>query len=423
MKDQFVIYGNRSQILMKKVMDIIAEPARQTPVMEEVEVLVAGGGPTGIAAALAAAREGARTLLVERYGYLGGMITGAHVVAILGAGDGKVPKARGVTLEIRQRLEKFAAVTPLNCGDYRVDAELFKWQVVEMLLESGVNLLFHTLVCEPILEAGAVAGAVTESKTGRQAIRAKVIIDATADADLAFRSGCACDNETHEVTLGIVIQGIDRDKVDAFANQSPDEYQAIVEQATRRNGGVMLGQSRLLKDIDISNAADLTRAEIQLRQECFNALMYLREHLPGYENARIALTRPQIGVRQGRRIRGEYILTDNDLKTSRHFDDGIARLGVYFPTWGPNYAIEGLDYDVPYRCLVPATIDGLLVAGRCISCDYTTCNSLRLIVPCFATGQAAGCAAAIAAKNACTPRQISSQKLRTALLEQDVYLG
>ena len=402
----------------------IEEPARQIPVIETVDVLVAGSGPAGIAAALAAAREGARTTLVERYGYLGGMITGAYVVAIIGCGDGRAPVVRGVTEEIRRRLEKLDAVKPINkSGDYRVDAETFKWQAVEMLTEAGVNIRLHTLACAPIIEADRVAGIFVESKSGRQAIRATVTVDATADADLTYRAGCACDDEPHEVTLGIRIAGVDRERVDAFAKESPERYQAVIDEAMRRNGGVMPGRGRLLKGINVADTEDLTRAEILFRKECFDALMYLKENLPGYEAARVTETFPQIGVRQGRRIRGEYILQNDDLKSSRKFENGIGRMGVYFPEWGPNYAIEGLDYDVPYGCLVPEKTDGLLVGGRCVSSDYTACNTMRLIVPCFVTGQAAGCAAAIAVQDACAPRHISVGKLRRSLLNQDVHLG
>lgn len=405
-------------------LDVVQEPARQTPVAEEVDVLVAGGGPAGIAAALAAAREGARTLLVERYGYLGGMITGAYVVAILGCGDGYAPKARGITLEIRERLEPLGAVVPLGqSGDYRVDAEVLKWQALEMLLEAGVTVRLHTLACEPLLEGGRVAGVLAESKSGRQAMRARVVVDATADADLAFRGGCACDNETHEVTLGLVIEGVDRERVEAFRRESPAEYEAIHVEAAQMNGGVLPGHTRLLKGIDVADAEALTRAEVQLRREGFVALMHLRERMPGYEQARVALTWPQLGVRLSRRVHGEYVLTDGDLRASRHFEDGIARLGVYFPDWGPTYAIKGLDYDLPYRCLVPATVDGLLLAGRCVSSDVVAGNTLRLLVPCLATGQAAGAAAAIAAREGCAPRAISIGTLRQALLAQDVYLG
>ncbi|MCX7014835.1 MAG: FAD-dependent oxidoreductase, partial [Candidatus Sumerlaeota bacterium] len=155
-------------------MDFVEEPARRTPVIANVDVLVAGGGPGGIAAALAAAREGARTLLVERYGYLGGMITGAHVVAVLGCGDGNGPKIQGIPQEIRERFECLGAMTPIRDDDYRVDAEVFKWQAVEMLSEAGAKVLLHSLACAPILENGQVAGAIFENKSGRQAVRARV---------------------------------------------------------------------------------------------------------------------------------------------------------------------------------------------------------------------------------------------------------
>ncbi|MFN2131714.1 MAG: FAD-dependent oxidoreductase [Anaerolineae bacterium] len=405
-------------------MNDITEPARRTPVAGEVDVLVAGGGPAGIAAALAAARQGARTLLVERYGYLGGMITGAYVVAILGVGDGHVPVAHGIVDEIRERMGALGAAQPIRgCGDYRVDAELFKWQTLEMLLEAGVRVRLHTLACDPIVEGGAVTGVITESKSGREAFRGAVTIDTSADADLAFRAGCACENETHEVTLGFAIEGVDRDRVEAFRRESPAEYEAIAVEAAEMNGGKLPGGSRLLQGIDVTDAEDLTRAEIQLRREGYRAFLYLREHMPGYEEARVRLTWPQLGVRLSRRIRGVYYLVDEDLRASRHFADGIARLGVYFPDWGPNYAIEGLAYDLPYRALVPETIDGLLVAGRCISCDAIAGNTMRLIVPCLVSGQAAGVAAALAAQEGIAPRDVPVDALRSALRAQGAWLG
>lgn len=402
--------------------EMIEEPARRRPVVGSVDVLVAGGGPAGFAAALSAARAGARVLLVERYGYLGGMMTGARVVWVVGAGNGNAPKARGVTLELQQRLGNLSAATALNkCGDYRIDPEVFKWQAVEMLSEAGAEVLVHTLVCDPILENGRVAGVFTESKNGRRAIRAEVTIDATADADVAFRAGCACDDQTHDVTLGILVNGIDRENVSAFEEAHPDEYRSVIAEAKRRNGGSLPEEGRCSKGINVSDAESLTRAEIQLRRECFDALAYLRANIPGYEEARVAETYPQIGVRMGRRVRGEYVVTDDDLRASRHFEDGIARLGAYLGGY-ELYGVAGLDYDIPFRCLVPEERDGLLVVGRCISCEYLACNSLRLLVPCLATGQAAGVAAAIAVRDRVEPRHASIKKLRTALLRQDVHL-
>lgn len=399
------------------------EPERRTPVARTVDVLVAGGGPAGIAAGIAAAREGARTLLVERYGYLGGMITGSQVIWVVGAGDGVSPKVRGITLEIRERLEALGAIRNHNrCGDYTVDAEVFKWQAAEMLEEAGAQLLLHTLVCDPIMTDGSVGGVFTESKTGRRAIRAAVVIDCTADADLAFRAGCECDNDGHDVTLMVVIDGVDRERVAAFEKEDPGRFREVAAQARALNGGAMLNQIRYLKGVDITDAEALTRAEIQLRRDYFGALHYLRGHMPGWENARIRDTLPQLGVRQSRRVRGEHTVTDDDLRSSRHFEDSIARAGAHLLGY-ELYDSSGLDYDIPFRCLVPKGVDGLLVAGRCVSSDYLACNSLRLIVLCLATGQAAGVAAALAARHGTAPRRVAIGELTGSLARQGVYLG
>ncbi|HOL66932.1 MAG TPA: FAD-dependent oxidoreductase, partial [bacterium] len=269
----------------------VLEPGRKIPVREKVDVLVAGGGPAGIAAAISAARLGVRTMLVERYGYLGGMITGSHVVWVLGVGDGYHPKARGIIQEIRQRLEPLEAVTPGNeCGDYAVDAEVFKWQAAEMIEESGGQILLHTLACQPILQGNRVCGLYTESKSGRQAILASVVVDCTADADIAYRGGCPCDNQTHDVTLRIVLEGVDERKVKSFAAEEPRRYQEIIEKATSLNGGVLPNQTRYLKNIDVTDATSLSRTEIQVRKECFTALYFLRKNLPGWEKVRVRET-------------------------------------------------------------------------------------------------------------------------------------
>jgi len=402
--------------------DIEIEPQQRIPIARTVDVLVAGGGPAGIAAGIAAAREGAKTLVIERYGYLGGMITGAHVIWVLGMGDGVRPKAGGIALDVRTRLETLGAIRgPNRCGDYAVDPEVFKWQAVEMLEELGAEVLLHTLVCDPITEGACVRGFFTESKSGRRAIRAKVVIDCTADADVAFRAGCKCDSDTHDVTLGVIVDGIDRAKVAAFKKKSPGRFRAIVAETSKLNGGVMPNSVRCLKGVDVTDAEAISKAETQMRCGYFHSLHYLRTHMPGWENARIKETLPQFGVRQSRRIRGKYTLTDDDLRSSRHFEDSIARLGSYLLGY-KLYDPPSLDYDIPFRCLVPKDVDGLLVAGRCISSDYLADNSLRLIVPCFATGQAAGVAAALAVRQSIQPRHIAVAAVRKSLIQQGVYL-
>jgi hypothetical protein len=269
---------------------------------------------------------------------------------------------------------------------------------------------------------GSVRGVFTESKTGRRAIRAAVVIDCTADADVAFRAGCECDNDEHDVTLMVVVEGVDRERVAAFEKEDPRRFHEVAAQARALNGGAMLDQIRYLKGVDVTDAEALTRAETQLRRDYFRALDYLRGHMPGWENARIRDTLPQLGVRQSRRVRGEYAVTDDDLRASRHFADSIARAGAHLLGYEA-YDCSGLDYDIPFRCLVPKAVDGLLVAGRCVSCDYLACNSLRLIVLCLATGQAAGAAAALAARHGTAPRRVAIGELRESLARQGVYLG
>ena len=403
----------------------VYEAGGPRPVLAEVDVLVAGSGPAGFAAALAAARAGARVMLVERYGYLGGMMTGAHVVAVLGMGDGSHTgaKAGGILTDLRERLQPLGGITRTNAdGDYWLDPELFKWLSVEMLQEAGARVLTHAMVCDPVTENGVVCGAFLETKQGRLAVRAKVTVDATADGDVAFRAGCPCDNETHDVTLGFRLSGVDAERVAAFSKEHPEAAASILEAAKAVNNGRLPGQGWYLKGVDVTDPVALTEAENRFRRDCYAALAYLRTNLPGYENARVAETLPQIGVRQSRRIHGGYTVTDTDLRESRHFDDRIARLGAYLLGY-ELYGVPGLHYDIPYRCLVPPDRDGLLVAGRCVSCDYLAMNTLRLIVPCFATGQAAGVAAALAARAGIAPRAVAPEELRGVLRQQGVPLG
>jgi hypothetical protein len=277
------------------------------------------------------------------------------------------------------------------------------------------------MVCDPILEDGAVRGAFLETKLGRVAVRAKITVDGTADADLAFRAGCPCDDETHDVTLGFKMAGVDHAKVEAFGKENPERAKAIFEDAKALNNGRLPGQGWYLKGVDVTDPVSLTEAENRFRRDCYAALFHLRENMPGYENARVAETLPQIGVRQSRRIQGGYTMTDEDMRASRHFDDGIARLGSHLLGYAL-YAVPGLDYDIPYRCLIPNGVEGLIVSGRCISGDYLATNTLRLIVPCFATGQAAGAAAALAVKHGVEPRDVDTDELRALLREQGVPL-
>ena len=385
-----------------------ASESREIPIRKQVDVLVAGGGPAGFAAALCAARAGAKTLLVERYGYLGGMMTGARIVAVMAVGDGTRPVARGVVEDIRQELHRFGGVNRERPdGDYCVDAEIFKWRAAEMLLASGAEVLLHTLACGPILADGRVRGVFTESKNGRDAIGARVVIDCTADGDIAFR-GARMHQPHASCDAGRVPARVDRERERQFAESDPERHKAVAEEAKRLNGG-FLPAGRSMQEIDITDAAALTHAEIVMRRGCFEALNYLRAHMPGWEHASVAETCPQLGVRQSRLIEGLYTLTRQDIGSNRRFEDAIARLGK--------------GYDIPYRSLVPKGLRGLLAAGRCISCDYEAADILRLIAPCLVTGQAAGVAAALAVQRGIDPADLPVDALRAALIRQNAYLG
>lgn len=406
-------------------METIIEPQRKIPVRGKYDVVVAGGGPAGITAAVSAAREGARTLLVERYGYLGGMMTGSYVTAVLGMGDGERQIIRGIAQEIYDRLDslKINACRLLGkSGDYDTDAEIFKWFSVKMLEESGAEILLHSLTCSVIKENNLVRGIITESKSGREAILAKVVIDATADGDVARFAGIPYELSKYDVTLAMSVTGIDKEKVDKVHKENPDQFASLIEKAKELGKGVLPGQYRYIKGFDVTNVNDLTEVEIEARKTAIESLMFLKKNVPGYENAQLSMTAPQLGVRESRRIKGEYALSEEDILKSRKFPDSISRCGAHMVGY-ETCGTKGLEYDIPYRCIVPVKIDGLFVAGRCISCTHEVLNTMRLIAPCFATGQAAGIAAAIAVKDNVQPRKMNIEKLQKILKERGANLG
>ena len=414
-------------------MKTITEPQREIPVVREIDVVVAGGGPAGIVAAIAAARAGADTLLVERYGYLGGMITGSWVTAIYGFGSRQRQLILGIPQDMVDRLSECGAWEVLEdykpAGDGCTDAEMFKWVSLEMLQEAGAEVLLHSWVVDAITEDDEVKGIIVENKSGRQALLAQVTVDATADGDIAKFAGAAYQTRDDYVsvserdglfgrdklphTLGVRIDGVDRDAVERFREQKPEQYAQLMAQLEQQGGGLDLHACGTA-DGDALDAWDLTRMEIEGRTKIMTSLLFLRENLPGYESAHVADTTPQFGVREGRRIVGEYTLSIEDMAQAKKFDDGICRCGS---------SAEGEEYDIPYRCLVTEKVDNLLAAGRCISIGPEAHLSLRGIAPCMGTGHAAGAAAALAARAKVKPRNLDIGQLRELLIEQGAYLG
>jgi hypothetical protein len=392
-------------------------------VVVETDVVVAGGGPAGIIAGIAAARNGAKTLLVERYGYLGGMMTGSWVTWLLGFGDGNKQVVRGLTDEFVRRLgEVGGLVNARNAsGDVNSDAECIKWLAIEMLEEAGAEMLLHSLAAAAVVEDSLVKGIVVENKSGRQAILARVVIDATADGDVAHLAGAETCTDNHDISLCLRVEGVDRAKFEAFKKADPSGLQELL-QKLKAEGGVEPANTHRFAGRSAIDVGDLTFMENDSRKRVMKGLLFMKKNVPGYENAKLARTAPQLGVRESRKIVGEYTLTEEDILASRKFSDTIGRCGAHMKGY-QLYDVRGLDYDIPYRCLVPKKVEGLLASGRCVSATHGAINTLRLIVPCMLTGEAAGTAAAVAVKKGVQPREIVVSQLQAKLREQGGNLG
>lgn len=417
----------------------VLERERKTPIAFEADVVVAGGGPAGIGAAVAAARNGTKTILVERYGYLGGLATAGLVIVLPPPPLGGTKGYGGILQEIVDRLFKLGAVQPKesNTGEVIFDPEAFKLVAGQMIEEEGVKLLLDSLVVGAIIEDNTIQGIIVENKSGRQAVTGKVIVDATGDGDIATIAGAPYEKSERgqalPMTLIYIIGGVDNDGVREYQKKDPE-----LRKAARKGGfkchvwGLkreeLRGPSFLHMDqiakgqvvvwggsihADATDAEDLTDAEMRLRERAREELNFLRRHVPGFENSYIAATAPYIGVRETRRIVGKYVLSEKDLKSKKKFPDAIEWYALPFP---PHV------HNIPYRCLVPKRIDNLLVAGRCYSATHTAQNKVRDIPTCMAMGQAAGTAAALSVKLGVRPRQIDVGHLREILVEQGAYV-
>ncbi|NOZ28484.1 MAG: FAD-dependent oxidoreductase [Chloroflexi bacterium] len=451
----------------------ITEPARELPVVEEADVVVAGGGPGGLPAAIAAARHGARVVLIERYGFLGGLATAGLVAPILGhtASHSTTPIVEGLLKEVTERMHALGGAPTWEeaCQEWgiRFDAEAFKYVADEMVQETGVNLLLHALVTDAILEDGRIRGVIVESKSGRQAVLGRVVIDATGDADVAFRAGAptkqgrAFDGRVQSMGSFIHLGGVPRLSQEERTAAVEKVRQAMEAGRFRFYNPNFANRNTMQDDFfspnmtrwagDPTNVRDLTRAEQGIRRESWELLQFLREEVPGFEGAYLRLIAPQVGVRESRQIVGDYTLTGQDVRQGRKFDDAIARgswwidihcpMGHTYPVhlcviecpreercpfWAAEHDTSMLAkkdlyppdddwYDIPYRCLVPKGVDGLLVSGRCISATHEGMAGARVMGTCMAIGQAAGTAAALAVRGDLSPREVNVEELRRML--------
>jgi 2-polyprenyl-6-methoxyphenol hydroxylase-like FAD-dependent oxidoreductase len=459
--------------------DFVHEPAREIPVVAEPDVCVVGGGPAGFGAAVAAARNGSKTLLVERYGFIGGNLTIAMVNPMFTFHDVHGRQViRGIAGELVERLVGRAGslghVTDLtfdNASMTPFDPEAMKVLLLDMVLESGARLMLHSMVAHVLGGDRRVEAVIVENKSGRQAIRPKIVIDCSADADVVARLGAPFikgreeDGLMQPVTLFFRIGDVDFDALRAWmkANRALVKGEPTDEEIDSQKALALLGLNRVmeqaiadgdldpqvaprillyqlprrgqvavnctrLQGIDGTRVEDLTRAEILTRRQAQQVHRLLKARVGGFEDSYIVDTGVQVGVRETRHIVGDYTLTEQDVLNSRHFDDGIA-CGTFaidiHPPDGRTQVFTGSGkavYEVPYRSLLPRGFDNLLVAGRCISATHAAFGSARVMATAMAIGQGAGTAAALALRTGSTTREVDPREVRRVLVEQGQYL-
>ena len=400
----------------------ITEPAREIPVIAETDVLVIGGGPAGVAAAIAASRAGAETYLVERYNHLGGLWTGGLVLPLLSthAVDKQKQKKQvihGLGGEMAQRL--FDMGMAIHEENPIIDPEAGKYVLDEMIVESGVKMLYHSWGVNAIMDGNTIKGVFIESKSGRQAVLAKVVIDCTGDGDVFHWAGENYETMNYHIGLVHRLGNIDRiDKTKPGYKEMPLGQPTPIPSVNWVNMHGLDDQN----GIDMQN---LSQLQLQYRKKIWESVEEIKK-VPGHEKVFLLDTASQMGVRMSRIVDGEYKLTLEDTMTFKQFDDVIGISGAWTSmlyNGSKVMAYERPFWQIPYRSLLPKKTENLLVAGRCFCFEQALVEDTRIIGTCLITGHGAGAAAAIAANDRVTVREINRKKLRKTLEEQNVWFG
>ncbi|MHA7966676.1 FAD-dependent oxidoreductase [Paenibacillus sp. CAU 1782] len=434
----------------------------------EADVVVIGGGPAGIAAAIASGRQGARTVLIERYGFVGGMSTAAMVYPWMTFHtDSGEQVIKGIAQEIVDRLQErggspghlrdtvgfVRTLTPYHPEIYQVVA-------ADMLQEAGVTLMLHSFVDEVAVRDGVIEGVYVTNKSGRTLVSGVMFVDTSGDADVAKLSGAETlqgrdgDSQSQPMTMKFRMRGVDLAQIKAYMIQHPEEFYSKTPIAELedlpltgvsgfyshwKKSGVPINRDQVLffagpaddevlinctrvQGLDATSAADLTLAEQEGRKQVLMMAEFLQRDVPGFQRASISAVAPQIGIRESRRIVGRYLLTKDDVVQGRKFDDVIARSGYPIDIHDPSgkgvtasFISGDGAYDIPYGCLLSLNIPNLLAAGRCISTSHEALATTRLTPSCMATGQAAGTAAALSVKGGVRPSELDIMLLQEEL--------
>jgi ribulose 1,5-bisphosphate synthetase/thiazole synthase len=449
----------------------ISEPARETPVIHETDVLVVGSGPGGLAAALAAARAGVNVTLLERFGCFGGNITVVGVEGFAWYRHEKTVEAGGIAFEFEERAKEMGAAVPESQSlSYELDSEGFKLVADRLVEEAGVHPMLHRQFAAPIMDGNTIRGVIVESKAGREAILAKRIVDATGDADVAHRAGAPTFKtpleEMQAASVMFHLAGVDKAAFLEGVKGDPQTYadwsnstwhmetsgkedemfspflgkpfaQAIAEGlmpadlktiggtwgAAHDSGELTYMNLIHLNECDGTNPSSLTKFEMEGRRQTLAAIEVLRKYTPGCADARLRNFGMSIGIRDTRKIDAVYNLTENDVRNECRFDDCI---GIY-PEFIDGYGVlilptTGRYMHIPYRALLPKKIENLLVAGRAIGGDKIAHAATRNMSCCVVAGQGAGVAAAVSAKDNVHLAEVDHHKVASELARQKVRL-
>lgn len=428
--------------------DFVADVAGRAPIVADADVLVVGGGPAGTAAAIAAARNGAKVAMVERYPYLGGLASGGMVLVLDDMTNGPEITVKGICQEFIDRMAAHGMAIYPPEDDRRQHMDMWRkwarwgvhdfhshthphpityaaafdpdgWKRVscDLIGENKIDLRLHSWFSRAIVEDGRITGVICETKAGRQALMGKVVIDATGDLDVAANAGAAFNHGSYILTTVFRLGGVDTDAAEKFQFEAPEEFARLDREVKRIIGGswamwwlktplpgVVWCNCPHMTGYDGVKVEDLTKAEFEGRGRIYALVDWLRRTpMPGFEKCFVVDVAPQTGVRQTRLLDGEYVVSKEDVAERVHFRDSVAR---------------GRDYYTPYRALLPKKVEQLLVAGRHYSATPAAQKTSREIPPCMAMGEACGIAAAMALQGNTTVRQIDvpmlQKKIRAA---------